>query len=157
VVSSETYFGQTAIPLKLDAKGIKNEGLLSVVFGLVKEHDYTDNNDADDGAEIVLAFESSNERLRSYVTGNNAITTTGSLDNLGANETHVLSVNDVDGFSGTEIEGEFTLVTGSLDDNDASVLYLPEDSEFAGDTLNVVAFVSTRLGTDVAVGQVTPS
>jgi hypothetical protein len=157
VVSSGTYAGQTAIPMKLDAKGLKKEGLLSVVVGLVKEHDHTDNNDTDDGAEIVLAFESSNGRLRSYATQSDADTTTGSLDNLGANETHVLSVNDVDGFSESSSSGDFTLVTGSLDENDESVLYLPEDSEFVSAVLNCVVFITTRLGTDVTYAQVTPN
>jgi hypothetical protein len=157
VPSSETYADQTAIPMKLDAKGLKKEGLLSVVVGLVKEHDHTDNNDTDDGAEIVLAFESSNGRLRSYTTQLDADTTTGSLDNLGANETHVLSVNDVDGFSESSSSGDFTLVTGSLDENDESVLYLPEDSEFVSAVLNCVVFITTRLGTDVTYAQVTPN
>jgi hypothetical protein len=150
VVSSGPYNGQTKIPVTLNANGLNVEGLLSVVFVLVKENDYTDQNDAADGSEIVLAFESTNERLRSYDKQPAADITTGSIDNLGATETHVLQVDHVDGFSGTASSNHFTLVCGTLDGNDESVLYLPSECEFAGDvTLNVVAFMSTRLGTDI--------
>jgi hypothetical protein len=159
VVSSGPYNGQTKIPVTLNANGLNVEGLLSVVFVLVKENDYTDENDAaDGGAEIVLAFESSNGRLRSYTTQPAADITTGSSDNLGATEKHVLTVDHVDGFSGTASSNDFTLVCGTLDQNDRSALYLPSECEFAGDvTLNVVAFMSTRLGTDVDMRVVTES
>jgi hypothetical protein len=156
VVPSGTYVGQTAIPLKLDAKGLKAQGLQSVVVVIVKENDYTDENDTADGAEVVLEFESSNGRVKSYVTEPDANTATGSSDNLGANETHVLPEDDVDGFSESSSSGNFILVTGSIDGNDASVLYLPADSELVGSTLNVVVFMSTSRGTDVAFGPVTP-
>jgi len=122
----------------------------------VKENDYTDENDTADGAEVVLEFESSNGRVKSYVTEPDANTATGSSDNLGANETHVLPEDDVDGFSESSSSGNFILVTGSIDGNDASVLYLPADSELVGSTLNVVVFMSTSRGTDVAFGPVTP-
>jgi len=154
VVPSGTYAGQTAIPLTLNARGLQNEGLQSVVVIIVKENDYTNENDTADGAEIVLAFESSNGRVKSYATGSDANTTTGSTDNLGANETHELSVDDTEGYSETASSGVFTLVTGSLDGNDESTLYVPADSGFANSTLSVVVFMSTRLGTDVDVSQV---
>jgi hypothetical protein len=157
VVSSGTYVGQTAVPMVINANGLKKEGLLSVVVVLVKENDYTNENDAADGAEIVLAFESSNGRLRSYNKQLDADTTTGSIDNLGPNEIHVLTVDDVEGFSETSSSNDFTLVCGTLDGSDESVLYLPSDCEFANSSFNVVAIVSTRVGTDFHINAVVPA
>ena len=157
VVSSGTYVGQTAVPMVINANGLKNEGLLSVVVVLVKENDYTNADDATDGTELVLAFESSNGRVKSYVVGNDADTATGSTDNLGAKETHVLTVDDIEGFSETVSTADFTLVTGNLEGNDQSVLYLPSDCEFANSSFIVVAIVSTRVGTDFHVNAVVPA
>lgn len=154
VVPSGDRAGQTEVSLNINANGLKVEGLLSVVLVLVRENDFTTETDESDSTELVLSFESTNLRVKSYVTGADADTTTNSTDNLGAGETHDLYVNEVDGFNaGTD--NVFTLVTGSLDNNDNSKLYLPVDSEFVKNgSFQMVAIVSTRVGTDVHVSTV---
>lgn len=153
-VSSGTYNGQTALSFKLNGNGIKNEGAQSVIVIMVTEGDYTDaNNGSGSGAEIILAFESTNARLRSYTVGSDASLTVSSTDNLGAGEVHVLSVDDTNGFSESTSTGDFTLVMGDLDNNDTSTLYMPADCEFTTAAMSVVVVGSTRLGTDVDMKQ----
>ena len=148
------------IKFKLNTNGLR-EGIQSVVILIVKEGDHA-NEDADaQGAEIVLSFESTNGRLRSYLVEENGatVTTTGSTDNLGPGEIHELLTNDndVNGFSGTTLSSTntFILETGTLDDNDTTKLHLPIGSEWDSGVLTVVAAMSTRIGTDVNYGTVT--
>lgn len=149
-VTSGTYAGQTALHMACDLNGGKHEGAQSLTVIMAREGDYTDaNNGSGSGAEIILAFESSNARLRSYTVGANANVTLNSTDNLGANEVHVLSTDDTLGFSESTSSGVFTLVMGTLDNSDVSTLYMPADCEFTTFPISVVVVVSTRLGTDV--------
>lgn len=153
-VTSGTYTGQTALSMIIDGNGAKNEGVQSVMIILATEGDYTDaNNGSGSGAEIILAFESSNARLRSYTVGSNADVTLNSTDNLAASEVHILTTDDTEGFSESTSSGVFTLVMGTLDNSDASTLYMPADCEFTTSPISVVVVVSTRLGTDVDMTQ----
>jgi len=153
-VTSGPYAGQTALSFKFNGNGAKNEGAQSVIVIMATEGDYTDaNNGSGSGAEILLAFESSNARLRSYTVGPSADLTLNSADNLGANEVHILITQSNEGFSESTSTGDFTLVMGTLDNSDASTLYMPEDCEFTTSPISVVVVVSTRLGTDVDMKQ----
>lgn len=148
-----SYQNRKVINLKLNANGLEREGIQSVVIILVKEADHTDEDAHAQGAEIVLSFESTNGRLRSYLVEENGatVTTIGSTDNLGPGENHELLTHDVVGFSETALPGTdtFILEMGTLDDNDNSKLYLPVGSEWDSGDVTVVAVVSTRIGTAV--------
>jgi hypothetical protein len=148
------------VNLKINANGLEREGIQSVILSLLKEGDHTDEASASEGSgsEIVLSFESTNGRLRSYIVDEDgANVTTGSTDNLGPGEHHELLNNDVDGFSGTALPlaDTFVLVMGTLDDDDESKLYLPEGSEWDSGDITVLAVVSTRIGTDVDYNTIT--
>jgi hypothetical protein len=147
-----TYENRKVINLKINANGLEREGVQSVILSLLKEGDHTVDG-ASEGSEIVLSFESSNARLRSYLVEENGATNTvtGSSDNLGPLEHHELLENDVDGFSGTALinTNTFLLVMGTLDDNDESKLHLPVGSEWDDGDVTVLAVVSTRIGTDI--------
>jgi hypothetical protein len=148
------------INLKINANGLKREGFQSIIISLLKEGDHTDEASASGGSEIVLSFESTNERVRSYIVDEDgADVTIGSTDNLGAGEHHELLNNDVDGFSETALPlaDTFVLVMGTLDDDDESKLYFPEGSEWDSGDMTVLAVASTRIGTDVDYGTVTSS
>lgn len=153
-VTSGPYAGQTALSMIINGNGAKNEGAQSVIVIMATEGDYTDaNNGSGSGAEIILAFESSNARLRSYTVGASADVTLNSADNLGASEVHILLTENTEGFSESTSTGDFTLVMGTLDNSDASTLYMPADCEFTTSPISVVVVVSTRLGTDVDMKQ----
>jgi hypothetical protein len=148
------------INLKINANGLESEGIQSVIISLLKEGDHTDEASASggSGSEIVLSFESTNGRVRSYIVDEDgADVTTGSTDNLGAGELHELANNDVDGFSGTALPlaDTFMLEMGTLGDDDESKLYLPEGSKWDDGDITVLAVVSTRIGTDVDYDTVT--
>ena len=160
VVGTRVLVGERkAINLKINANGLEREGMQSVIMSLFKEADHTvavDDAEAQ-GSEIVLSFESTSGRVRSYtVDEDGANVTTGSTDNLGPGEQHELLNNDVYGFSETALPSTstFILEMGSLDHNDESKLYLPVDSEWDDGVVTVLAVVSTRLGTDVDYGTV---
>lgn len=150
--TSELDENRKVINLNINANGLKREGVQSVIISLLKEGDHTVDG-ASEGSEIVLSFESTNARLRSYLVEENGatVTTTGSSDNLGPLEHHELLENDVDGFSGTALSNTntFLLVMGTLDDNDESKLHLPVGSEWDDGDVTVLAVVSTRIGTDI--------
>ena len=151
--TSALYNNRKVINLKINANGLEREGVQSVIISLLKEGDHTVDG-ASEGSEIVLSFESSNGRLRSYLVEEDGatVTTTGSLDNLGRFESHeLLDDNDVTGFSGTTLSNTntFLLEMGTLDDNDASKLHLPAGSEWDNGEVTVLAVVSTRIGTDI--------
>ena len=153
-VLSGPYAGQTALHMTCDLKGAKHEGAQSVTVIMAREGDYTDaNNGSGSGAEIILTFESNNARLRSYTVGPNADVTLSSTDNLGANEVHTLNTDDTEGFSESTSTGDFTLVMGTLDNSDESTLYMPIDCEFTTFPISIIVVVSTRLGTDVDMKQ----
>ena len=151
------FENRKVIDLKLNANGLEREGIQSVIIHLLKEGNHTDEDADAQGAEIVLGFESTSGRVRSYtVNENGADVITGSTDNLGAGETHELTIDNVVGFSETALPNTstFHLVMGTLDDNDASKLYLPVGSEWDIGDVMVLAVASTRLGTDVHYGTV---
>jgi hypothetical protein len=155
-----TFDNRQVINLNINANGLEREGIQSVIISLFKEADYTVEDAEAQGAEIVLSFESTNGRLRSYIVDEDgADVTTGSTDNLGPGENHELLNNDVDGFSGTALPltSTFILEMGTLGDNDASKLHLPVGSEWDSGDVTVFAVVSTRIGTDVDYGTVTSS
>jgi hypothetical protein len=160
ILGAGVFEDRIAINLKIDANGLGLEGIQSVIISLLKEGNHTVEDADAKGAEIVLRFESTNERVRSYIVNENgADVTTGSTDNLGAGETQELTIDNVTidnvgGFSETALPNTstFHLVMGTLDDNDASKLYLPEGSEWSSGDVMVLAVVSTRLGTDVHYG-----
>jgi hypothetical protein len=153
-----SFNNRKVINLKINANGLEREGIQSVIISLLKEADHTVEDAETQGAEIILSFESTNGRLRSYLVEENGatVTTAGSTDNLGAGENHELLNNDVDGFSGTALPliNTFILEMGTLDDNDASKLHLPSGSEWDSGDVTVLAVVSTRIGTDIDYGTV---
>ena len=152
------FENRKAIDLKINANGLEREGIQSVIISLLKEGNHTDEDADAQGAEIVLRFESTSGRVRSYIVNENgADETTGSTDNLGAGETQELTIDNVDGFSETALSSSstFDLVMGTLDDYDASKLHLPAGSEWDIGDVTILAVASTRLGTDVHYATVT--
>jgi len=152
-----SFNNRKVINLKINANGLEREGIQSVVIILVKEADHPVENAETQGAEIILSFESTNGRLRSYLVEENGATvkTAGSTDNLGAGENHELLNNDVVGFSEAPSSDNFILEMDTLDDNDASKLHLPSGSKWDSGDVTVVAVVSTRIGTAVDYGTIT--
>ena len=141
ITVNETRTSNNKISLKIDAGGQHEEGITAITITLLKESDYTNEDENSDSAEIVLSFQSTDGNVKSYTRdGNGADATSGSDDNLAANENHVLEANDVEGYSGTPSNGEFVLELGDLTGNDESFLTVPEDSDF--DSGNVIVFVS---------------
>jgi hypothetical protein len=158
------FNNRKVIHLNINSNGLEREGIQSVILSLFKEGDHTNEiieDSASGGSEIVLSFESTSGRVRSYIVNENgANVTTGSTDNLGANEIHYLANDDqVDGFSGTALPlaDTFVLEMGNLRHDDESKLHLPEGSEWDDGDITVLAVVSTRIGTDVDYGTVTSS
>lgn len=156
-----TFNNRQVINLNINANGLEREGIQAVIISLLKEGDHTHEASASEGSgsEIVLSFESTNERVRSYIVDEDgADVTTGSTDNLGPGEIHyIANDDDVDGFSGTESNDTFVLQMGTLGDDDESKLHLPAGSEWDSGDITVLAVVSTRIGTDVHYNTVTSS
>ena len=143
----------------LDANGLEKEGFQSIIVSLIKEGDHTDE-DAPEGSELVLSFESTNKRLRSYKVEENGVTsTTNSSDNLGINESHTLdsdvyfeeeSIVNANGNSNNgNNANQFILATNTLDENDVSKLSIPATSSWASGEVTILVVVSTRIGTDI--------
>jgi hypothetical protein len=152
ILGAGVFENRKGITLKINANGLSSEGMQSVIIHLLKEGNHTDEDADAQGAEIVLGFESTSGRVRSYTVNEiGADITTGSIDNLGAGETHELTIDNVGGFSETALPNSstFILVMDTLDDNDASILHLPVGSEWDTGDVTVLAVVSTRIGTDV--------
>jgi hypothetical protein len=155
VMSSGAYNGRIAINATINAKGLQAEGLLSVVFVLAQEGNFTNPDLSDSGVQYVIAFESVTGLTKSYTVGPNASLVPSSTDNLGATEVHELSVTDVDGFA--EGAGARTLVMGNLLANDASTLYLDATGFDASRPITAVSVVATRLGNDIVFKELTHS
>lgn len=158
LIGAGVFENRKAIDLKINANGLEREGIQSVIISLLKEGNHTVEDAEARGAEIVLRFESTSGRVRSYIVNENgADVTTGSTDNFGAGETQELTIDNVGGFSETALPSSstFDLVMGTLDDYDASKLHLPVGSEWDIGDVTVLAVVSTRIGTDVHYATVT--
>jgi hypothetical protein len=153
VMSSGAYNGRIAINATINAKGLQAEGLLSVVFVLAQEGNFTNPDLSDSGVQYVIAFESVTGLTKSYTVGPNASLLPSSTDNLGATEVHELSVTDVDGFA--EGAGARTLVMGNLLANDESTLYLDATGFDASRPITAVSVVATRLGNDIVFKELT--
>jgi len=139
-----------AINLKIDANGLEGEGVKSVIVKLYKEGDLTDPVAISDAIEVSVSFESTSEGLTSYAVGGNA--TLSPTDNMMPNESQHLSLDDE---TPVGSPSEYFLKLGTLDENDASILYLPADSPFESGEIAVLAVVATRVGTDVDYDTVT--
>ena len=155
VMNSGTYNGRIAINATINAKGLHAEGVLSVVYVLAQEGNFTNPDLSDSGVQYVIAFESVTGLTKSYTVGPNASLVPSSTDNLGATEVHELSVTDVAGFA--EGAGARTLVMGNLLANDASTLYLNATEFDASRPITAVSVVATRLGNDIEFKELTPS
>ncbi len=155
VMNSGTYNGRIALNATINAKGLHAEGVLSVVFVLAQEGDFTNPDLSDSGVQYVIAFESVTGLTKSYTVGPNASLVPSSTDNLGATEVHELSVTDVAGFAEGGA-GARTLVMGNLLANDASTLYLDATGFDASRPITAVSVVATRLGNDIVFKELTP-
>jgi hypothetical protein len=156
VMSSGPYSGRIAINASINAKGVHAEGLLSVVYVLAQEGNFTNPDLSDSGVQYVIAFESVTGLTKSYTVGSNASLVPSSTDNLGATEVHELSVTDVAGFAEGGA-GARTLVMGNLLEGDASTLYLDATGFDASRPITAVSVVATRLGNDIVFKELTPS
>ena len=156
VMNSGTYNGRIAINATINAKGLHAEGVLSVVYVLAQEGNFTNPDLSDSGVQYVIAFESVTGLTKSYTVGSNASLVPSSTDNLGATEVHELSVTDVAGFAEGGA-GARTLVMGNLLANDASTLYLDATGFDASRPITAVSVVATRLGNDIVFKELTPS
>ena len=156
VMNSGTYNGRIAINATINAKGLHAEGVLSVVFVLAQEGNFTNPDLSDSGVQYVIAFESVTGLTKSYTVGSNASLVPSSTDNLGATEVHELSVTDVAGFAEGGA-GARTLVMGNLLEGDASTLYLDATGFDASRPITAVSVVATRLGNDIEFKELTPS
>ena len=149
ITINETRTSNNNFSLKIDAGGQHEEGITAFTVTLMKESDHTNEDENSDSAEIVLSFQSTDGNVKSYTRdGIGADATSGSDDNLAANEIHVLDVTDVEGYSETTSTGAFVLELGDLTENDESFLTVPEDSGFASGNVIVFASVSTVKGMD---------
>jgi len=155
VMSSGDYSGRIAINATINAKGLHAEGVVSVVFVLAQEGNFTNPDLSDSGVQYVIAFESVTGLTKSYTVGSNASLVPSSTDNLGATEVHELSVTDLAGFSEGGA-GARTLVMGNLLSTDASTLYLDASGFDTSRPITAVAVVGTRLGNDIAFKELTP-
>jgi len=156
VMSSGAYSGRIAINATINAKGLHAEGVVSVVFVLAQEGNFTNPDLSDSGVQYVIAFESVTGLTKSYTVGSNASLVPSSTDNLGATEVHELSVTDVAGFAEGGA-GARTLVMGNLLAGDASTLYLAASGFDTSRPITAVSVVGTRLGNDIAFRELGPS
>jgi|Laugresu1bdmlbdd_1035124.scaffolds.fasta_scaffold00002_75 hypothetical protein len=157
VTNGGTYNGRIALDINVNANGLHAEGVLSVVFILAQEGNFTNPALSDSGIQYVVSFETATGLTKSYTVGVDASLNPTSTDNLGATEVHELSVTDLPGFSEGGA-GTRTLVMGNLLANDASTLYLEANSGFNTSLpITAVSVVATRLGNDISFRDVTPA
>jgi hypothetical protein len=155
IVSSFIESSKLKLKMKIDAKGLKNEGVQSVVLLLGQDGDYPDANDVSngEGAQIVLSFTSAN------VSETYDLTTSGNLsNNINNGGEATLTTVDVNGLNeGSGLSATWKLKAGSLDNSDESVLTFPDLSSgtyggfVSGKPISVVAALSTRLGIDLDI------
>jgi hypothetical protein len=153
VLYSYVESSKLKLKVRIDAKGLKDEGVQSVVFLLGQDGDYTDAADtsAGEGAQIILSFTSANvSETYDYTSGISA--------NINTGEEATLTTVDVDGLNeGSGLSATWKLKAGSLDNNDESVLTFPDLSSGAyggfvsSKPISVVAVASTRLGIDLDI------
>jgi photosystem II stability/assembly factor-like uncharacterized protein len=137
--------GTKSIKIKIDANGMQNQGISSIIIILAQDGDYTNADDeTPSGSEAILAF-GPGGATSSYNNGANA-TTASSTDNLAANETQTVSPLDMPS-SLTMIETDsYTLQLGSLGANDASTLTLPADYFNSNNPMAILVIVNTARG-----------
>ena len=146
------------IKMKINAKGLSEEGLQSALFVLAQEGDYTSSADVTvgEGAQVFISFNSSNVSESYIVAGN-------SNPNINPGEEATMSVTDVPGFNeASGLTGAWKLKVGSLDANDLSVLTFPafNNGTYGGfiptAPLSAVVAVATRVGIDIDMKGILP-
>ena len=140
--------GSKVIKLKINANGMKNQGISSIIAILAQEGNYTNADDpAPSGSEVVLVFGPGNGTT-TYNNGANP-TTTSSTDYLAPYETQSVSPLDMPSSLSMIETDSYTLQLGSLDDSDASSLTLPSDAFNSNNRISIMMIANTSRGSAV--------
>ena len=140
--------GSKVIEFSLNANGMKDQGVSSIIAIVAQEGDFTDANDpTSNGSEAVLSFGPGNSTTR-YTNGTPASSTT-STDFLAPNETQTVAPLDMPANLSMIETGSYAIQLGTLDDSDASTLTLPSDAFNSNNNISIMMIANTPRGSSI--------
>ena len=136
--------GNITIPLTIDANGMNTEGLSNALAFITQASDFTDPSSDGVGATVFCLW--SEHSPRTYVAGNDAVSSNTSDSKLASGETATTTPMDlVNGVNAIEV-GTYSLTIGNLTSSDSSSISFPSTGFDTSKEIGVTFVSQTHRG-----------